>query len=93
MVCQHEEFWADVEVHRITDGEGGPVTHYYCDVKVRCEQCKETFCFIGMEHGLDPTKPMMSVLGDEARLPIRPSSEADQPLLPGSGFRIRKGLA
>ncbi len=90
MACPHEEFVTNVQVDRITDGEGGDVSHFFAEVTIRCTQCQEAFCFVGMERGLDPLKPMMSVMGEEARLPIRPSSEANQELLPMSGFTIKR---
>lgn len=90
MACQHEDFSVRVNVGRLSAVEGGPISNYTADVQIQCAQCGEAFCFIGMEHGSDPAKPMCSFLADEARLPIRPSSEAnkDLPIIPG--FRVKR---
>ncbi len=63
-------------VARITEEEGGPVTAYSADLRITCSRCGESFVFVGLDRGLAPDRPMMSFLGDEARLPIRPRSEA-----------------
>lgn len=78
--CEHHDFHAEVDVHRITDEEDGPVVAYSADVRIHCKKCAEVFCFLGMPGGLNPLYPTVNFYATEARLPIRPSSEMDQPL-------------
>jgi hypothetical protein len=49
---------------------------YSLDIGVQCSDCGTRFKFLGMEMGLDPAKPMMSVGGLEAHLPIEPDPHA-----------------
>jgi hypothetical protein len=72
--CAHERFNALVNVHRITNGDGGPIVGYMADVKVACAQCGEPFVFLGLPAGANLKQPMCSPLGEEARLPIGPVS-------------------
>ena len=74
MSCDHENFVADVAVNRLTTDEGGPVTGYSADVRVRCLDCDEPFVFIGVPVGCTPRFPAASLTGDELRAPIRPAS-------------------
>jgi len=92
MPCEHLNFAAQVNVARLTDGDDGPVTGYSADVEIICADCREQFVFIGLPGGYSPTEPMVSVDMTEARLPIRPSSEAKNPMLPRlhPGFRVRR---
>lgn len=94
MPCEHLNFGATVNVGRLSDQDGGPITAYTADIQIRCADCGEAFVFLGMDCGSAPDKPMVSVLGEEARLPIRPQSEARKPLPARNGpvgFRIRGG--
>lgn len=94
MACEHLNFGATVSVGRISDEDGGRIKAYTADVQIRCADCGEAFIFLGMECGSAPNKPMVSVLGEEARLPIRPQSEANQPMPARKGavgFRISGG--
>jgi hypothetical protein len=57
-------------------------TGFMADVKIRCADCNMPFRFRGLPAGASTTVPMVSVLGDEARLPIEPL-DMDGPLRPG----------
>jgi hypothetical protein len=72
--CPHEDFRADVEVNRLTDVDGGPVTGYSADVRIRCAQCDEPFRWIGVQAGLNSGRPMVSVDETELHAPVRPAS-------------------
>jgi len=72
--CPHEDFEVWAEVGRLTDGEGGPVDAYSASLKVNCTQCGEPFRWIGLQAGLKPDRPMVSVDETELRAPIRPAS-------------------
>jgi len=75
-ICQHEHFAAHVEVNRLTDAEGGPVTGYAADITVRCAACGQPFEWIGVPGGLSPGQPMCSVDRTELRAPIHPAAPA-----------------
>jgi hypothetical protein len=74
LACEHEDFEAVVEVNRVTKVEGGPVTGYSADIRVRCLNCGEPFRWTGLRAGLSPARPMCSI--DETVLvaPLRPAS-------------------
>lgn len=72
--CEHIEFMASVDVVRLADHEGGPITGYSAEIEVRCAVCEEAFEFIGVPIGWLPSEPAVSVDGREARMPIRPES-------------------
>lgn len=74
--CQHEQFEADVAVGRISEVEGGPITHYTADVKIKCIECGLPFEFIGMPAGMNRKFPTTNVDFTEAHLPIRPYSNS-----------------
>lgn len=80
MSCLHMNFAVQANVYRITEDDGDKAKAYSVDLSVQCADCKESFVFLGMAGGVHPEKPMVSVMGEEARLPIRPSSEVNQPL-------------
>lgn len=70
--CAHNQFKTVGRVARLTDGDGGPVTGYAVDFTVTCVECGTPFCFIGMDAGSSPRKPMVSVDATEVRMPIAP---------------------
>jgi hypothetical protein len=72
--CPHEDFAAQVEVNRLTAGEGGPVTGYSADITIRCIGCGEPFRWTGCPAGLSPARPMVSPDEETLRAPIRPAS-------------------
>jgi hypothetical protein len=69
-------FSAQVGVHRLTDVENGPVKAFTAEVRIHCVDCGQAFAFIGLPWGSHPSSPTMSVGGEEARLPIEPTSKA-----------------
>jgi hypothetical protein len=73
--CPHEDFDASVEVNRITGQEGAEIPGAYSAVvRVSCSRCGEAFRWIGLQAGLMPGRPMVSVDETELRAPIRPAS-------------------
>ena len=72
MTCPHENFTRRFDVHRITDGEGGPVRNYFADIAISCTDCGLPFHFVGLPSGLSFTRPMVSVDATEMRAPIAP---------------------
>lgn len=91
--CPHENFHAHVDVNRLSSEEGGPITAYSAEVRLRCMDCDEQFRFIGCPAGLLPDRPAVSVDESELRIPIRPaSSDPDFGLgIPGFAVRYREG--
>lgn len=88
--CEHEHFVAVVEVNRLCDAEGGPVTAFSAAITVTCEDCDEPFRWIGAPAGLKPDRPMVSVDETELRAPLRPASSDPDFGLGIPGFAIRQ---
>lgn len=65
MKCEHEQFEAKVDVHRMTDSG-----RFEADVRIKCKQCDEYFRFLGLPCGLDLNGAAVSADGTEARLAI-----------------------
>lgn len=72
-IGEHLEFQTAAAITRLTDGEGGEVTGYSADFRVKCTECGELFTFLGVA-GLHPAEPRVSVDGLELRAPIVPQS-------------------
>ena len=74
--CPHLRFHSEVAVARLTRSqEDDTVVAYAADIKIRCIDCGESFCFVGVEKGLSPHQPMVSPDNEELRIPLRPSSQ------------------
>jgi hypothetical protein len=78
--CEHMEFAAKVNVGRLTETEGGPVTGYTADVTIKCAQCGLPFQFLGLEPGVDTQGARVSLDGLEARIAISPQGVKPNPL-------------
>lgn len=73
--CPHEDFESFVEVSRLTANDEDPtVIAFSADIRVNCRDCEEPFRWIGLQAGLAPDRPMVSVDEKELRAPIRPAS-------------------
>ena len=83
--CLHLNFHAHVDVSRIPENghERERATEYHADVRVKCADCGEPFCFVGLPMGLLSDKPTMSADEEEARLILRPASETVKVFGPG----------
>lgn len=71
--CIHESFMANVEVGRLSKVEGGEITSYIAEVKVKCDDCGQEFRFICPDVGILPDRPGISPDGKELRVYIEPS--------------------
>lgn len=80
MACDHQEFAAEVNVGRLTSEEGGPVTGYTADVRIRCVRCGKPFQFLGLQPGVDTHGARVSIDGLEARLAISPEGAQPNPM-------------
>lgn len=85
--CTHENFAACVNVGRLSDTEGGPITSYVADVTVSCAECGQPFGFRCPTIGMLDDQPAVSPDGLELHVPLI-SPEGYTPAFPG--FRIRK---
>lgn len=66
--CAHPDFEARVAVNRIEDTK-----RFSADVRIWCLACGEPFRFVGVNAGLSPYGPRVSVDGLELRTPIKPT--------------------
>jgi hypothetical protein len=73
--CEHQNFHADVQVGRLTDGDSGPLIAFSADIRIKCVDCNRPFQFVGVPMGSSPTQPMASVDLLELRAPIAPRGE------------------
>ena len=75
MNCQHKNFRAQVDVHRLTKSdESDEVVGYAADVSITCDECHMPFRFKGLPAGYSEERPMANMEGIEARMPIEPVS-------------------
>lgn len=72
MSCEHDGFQAQVNVIRLSEKEGGPITGYTADVTIKCAKCGLPFRFIGLPYGVLRGQPTLSADGLELRAPIEP---------------------
>ncbi|MET4895753.1 hypothetical protein RN629_01105 [Sphingomonadaceae bacterium jetA1] len=74
MACEHENFYAAVDVARLTDCDGR-VSSFNADVKIRCADCGRQFQFLGLPAGVNLAGATTSIDGLEARMAICPQGE------------------
>lgn len=87
--CKHENFRAQVDVNRLSKTEGGPITHYSADVRIKCAQCGTPFEFMGLPVGLNAYGVAVDLEGTELRAAIKPLNGPMPPAgLPGFSVRI-----
>lgn len=75
--CPHPSFMSTVNVNRITDGEGGPVTAYYAEMHINCTVCGVSFLFRCPDMGMLSDRPTISIDATEIRLPVAPANNPD----------------
>lgn len=73
--CEHLNFQALVQTHRLRETDDGPITAYSADVRISCSDCGRPFQFLGLPTGIDTQGSCVSVDGLEARLAICPEGE------------------
>ena len=64
--CEHRQFESSVDVYRPTATEGGEVTGYQADIRIRCADCRLPFQFIGLPGGVSQQWPARSLAADAA---------------------------
>lgn len=77
--CEHMEFAAEVGVNRLTAKDGGPVTSYMAEVRIKCVKCGLPFQFLGLEPGVDLGGARVSLDGLEANIAIAPQGVRPNP--------------
>jgi hypothetical protein len=87
MSCKHEEFNANVAVHRIqkSDLEPDEIVAYQADIKVECRQCGQPFEFFGLPMGMSFYQPTISIDGQVMRVPLIIPGTKPPDRLPGFG--------
>lgn len=71
--CEHLRFIGQVNVYRLSDVEGGPITGFTTGIEVKCADCGVPFRFKGIPFGSHPAEPRLRVDGEELRAPIEPA--------------------
>lgn len=71
--CVHMNFSADCQVARLSKEDGGPITGYTLDVRVKCAECGLPFRFMGLPFGSHYAEPRLSADSEELRAPIEPA--------------------
>jgi hypothetical protein len=71
--CEHAKFHAQVNVTRLTDGDGGRVTGYTSEITIKCADCGLPFRFLGLPFGSHYAEPRLSVDSLTLRAPLEPA--------------------
>jgi hypothetical protein len=87
MACEHKDFKALVDVHRLTRGEDGPVYAWTCDIRVRCLDCGLPFTFPGLANGISSHEARVSVSGEVLNVPMKPQDQEHFEFF--TGFNVR----
>lgn len=74
MTCEHMNFLAAVNVGRLSEDEGGVVTGFTADIRIKCAACGLPFRFVGLAAGNHHSEPRVSIDGTELRAPIEPAT-------------------
>lgn len=72
-------FAAEVDVNRLTQFDGGPVTGYASVIRIRCAECGTRFQFLGLEPGYDSQGARVSIDGLEANIGLTPEGMKPNP--------------
>ena len=82
MTCKHENFQVSADVFRLSQEDGGPITHYNAEIRIACADCGALFRPVGLPIGLSPYRPATNLAGETLNLPIMPPGEVAPPGLP-----------
>lgn len=73
VTCKHEEFQSFCNVQRLSDKEGGEVSRFHAELKIRCAKCKQDFGFkTGNRRGFSMRDATTALDDKELRIPIFP---------------------
>jgi len=87
MTCEHKDFNATVEVHRLTRGEGGEVYAYSADIRIQCKECGLPFEFPGLPGGISSSEARVSIDCQTLNVPLKPSDQKDFNFF--TGFNVK----
>lgn len=74
--CEHPDFEINASVGRMSEVDGGPITHYSVEATVRCTRCERPFQWVGPAWGIvDPNGPLVNLDGTKLYIPIEPKGE------------------
>lgn len=88
-MCEHENFVCHADIARLSQVEGGPITHYCVDVTIKCTECGERFEFVGVPMGLSFYHPTVNLDRTELRAPLMPRGRKTPEGLPGYSVQFR----
>lgn len=87
-MCDHPNFSAQVDVNRLSQKDGGPITSYVSEIRVECAECGQPFKFICPDVGMMTDRPCISPNGQELRVYVEPSDGSLDPTLRPPAFSI-----
>lgn len=93
MTCPHEEFHAEVDVHRITENDlDAPVYWYDVVLTLFCVNCLQTFRIVDPEipAGMLAGRITANVTGQELHIPMWPADGTEPPKGKLAGFTIER---
>jgi hypothetical protein len=88
--CQHLQFSAEVGVHRLTDGDDGPVLNYVAEVKVSCAGCGLPFHFLGPPTGYAFRWPTVDMPATTLHAPLTPGERQLRDIPDRIAFEVGK---
>ncbi len=71
--CDHNDFFVQANIGRLSREPGGPITDYTADITVQCNACRMPFRFVGLAAGSHHAEPRVSIDGTELRAPLEPA--------------------
>lgn len=63
---------AETAVHRLTDGDDGPVRNFCAELRIKCKTCGLPFHFLGAPTGYAFKHPTVDVPATTLHAPIAP---------------------
>jgi hypothetical protein len=88
--CEHNVFAVNANIGRLSQTEGGPITHYVAEITVKCDECGMPFEFVGLPLGVSAYRPTVSIDGLELRAPITPPGTKPPDGLLGFAVRMEE---
>jgi len=87
--CPHENFHADVGIHRLVDEQTPKqVNAFIAEIKVHCKDCGLPFEWVGLTAGYRGDAPRVDVAAQELRAPLKPKGCKLMPGIPGYDVRV-----
>lgn len=91
-ICNHENFEASVDTHRLNKSEGGPIVSYLVELTLRCAECKIPFRFFVPRVGVFPNDSGTNANGEMLNVYAEPSDGSlAQAIRPGYSVSVSGG--